>query len=192
MKDNIQNPKKEPYRNLLDEEFDTGSEFIKPYSEMINTDEGKRIAKEAGINQFIDPQIGEMLSIRSISAEEDERQDGNDLYVKDHITNKEIKNPFPYHFASVIAKSGSDYITIENYARRENGEVNGMDPRFFFKMYGSKKQSFHEELKSDYPNAMTFVYGKQSSGAKVPEYDIDSPQFMSMQEYYNSKLNQMV
>ena len=132
-----------------------------------------------------------MLSIRSFSADADVRSQGKDEYVKDRITKKEIKNPFPYHYASVIAKSGSDYITLENYARRENKKAVAMDARFFFKMYGSKKQSFHAELKKDYPNATTFIYGAQPKGIQIPEFDTDSPQFEQVQKNYNSKLNHM-
>lgn len=162
--------------------------YILPYVESINTGILQNIIQEIGINQFCDPEVGEMLSIRAISHDEDCRVDGPDMYIMDHSTGTEIKDPFPYHYASVIAKSGSDYITMENYARREDGCVSNKDPRYFFQMYGPEKQSFHEVMKKDYPTPMTFVYGKQNCGRQKPEYDIDSPEFEAMQEHYNTKM----
>jgi hypothetical protein len=49
----------------------------------------------------------------------------------------------------VIAKSGPDYITMENYARRDEkskGTLSAGDPLFFFRMYGTHEQprTWHE------------------------------------------------
>lgn len=49
-------------------------------------------------------------------------------------------DPFPYHFATVVARSGSDYVTFENYARRDpvvSGTDSGGDPLHFFRMYNT-------------------------------------------------------
>lgn len=178
----------ETYRTILDRTFKDDLASILPYAESMKTGDLQNITREIGINQFCEPKVGEMLSIRSISAEKDKRTVETDEYVMDRSTDTEIKNPFPYHFASVIAQSGSDYITMENYARREDGTVSAEDPRYFFQMYGLAKQSFHEVMKKDYPAAMTFVYGKQSKSEQKPEYDIDSPQFNEMQKHYNTKM----
>jgi len=186
----IQDPGMDDTYDLFQRFSNNPKDFIVAYAEMLNTPEGMEIIKKAGINDVIDPEVGEMLSIRSVSAEEDKRNFGDDMFVMDQITKREIKNPFPYHFASVIAKSGSDYITMENYARRESDQISSNDPRFFFQMYGPKSQSFHEESKADYPAAMTLVLGRQPERNNAPEYDIDSPQFEQMQKFYNSKLNQ--
>jgi hypothetical protein len=191
LNENIKDPIRQRLGGLFGEFFENDENFIRAYAELINTGEGKKIAEEAGINEFIDPGIGEMLSIRTLSGQNDTRKDGEDHYVKDHFSNTEIKNPFPFHYASVIAKSGSDYITIENYARRSGNDVQEFDPRYFFKMYGTGKQSFHEESKGEYPNPLTLLFGKQPKGSQVPEFDIESPQFGEMQNYYNSKLNHM-
>lgn len=45
---------------------------------------------------------------------------------------------FPYHYAGVVAKSGLDTITYENYAR-EVKSPNGSDQRMFFQIYGPKR-----------------------------------------------------
>jgi hypothetical protein len=47
---------------------------------------------------------------------------------------------FGYHFGAVVAQSRPDYITLENYARRDersSDTLSGADPLFFFKMYGT-------------------------------------------------------
>ncbi|MFJ8073346.1 DUF4157 domain-containing protein [Streptomyces sp. NPDC096176] len=58
---------------------------------------------------------------------------------------------FEYHFGAAIAASGNDYITMENYARRDaevgNSTASSGDPLFFFKMYGTVSgagETWHE------------------------------------------------
>lgn len=62
------------------------------------------------------------------------------------------------HFGGVVAKSGSDVVTLENYARGDGREANP-DPRWYFQMYGQAKsgQSFHEAHKAQnaYSNPLT-------------------------------------
>ncbi|MFJ8312966.1 MULTISPECIES: DUF4157 domain-containing protein [unclassified Streptomyces] len=53
-----------------------------------------------------------------------------------------------FHFASVVAKSGRDHITMENYARHEEEHtLSSGDPQWYFQMYGpvENMQSFHEQ-----------------------------------------------
>jgi hypothetical protein len=51
---------------------------------------------------------------------------------------------FAFHFGAVVAASGGDYITMENYARRDpdvgDATASGGDPLFFFKMYGTNPE----------------------------------------------------
>ncbi|MFF8650183.1 DUF4157 domain-containing protein [Streptomyces griseoluteus] len=51
-------------------------------------------------------------------------------------------NTFEYHFGATLATSGNDYVTMENYARRDPGVGNATassgDPLFYFKMYGTR------------------------------------------------------
>lgn len=51
---------------------------------------------------------------------------------------------FEYHFGTVVATSDLDYVTMENYARRDpavgNDSLSSGDPLFFFRMYGSKRE----------------------------------------------------
>ena len=48
------------------------------------------------------------------------------------------KMQFPYHWAGVVAKSGSDVVTLENYARGEGATVSE-DGRWYLQMYGPQK-----------------------------------------------------
>jgi hypothetical protein len=53
-----------------------------------------------------------------------------------------------FHFASVVAKSGRDHVTMENYARHEEEHtLSSGDPQWYFQMYGPAEnmQSFHEQ-----------------------------------------------
>ncbi|MFG3123624.1 DUF4157 domain-containing protein [Streptomyces sp. NPDC048201] len=54
-------------------------------------------------------------------------------------------NTFEYHFGATVATSGNDYVTMENYARRDPGVGNATassgDPLFYFKMYGTRPET---------------------------------------------------
>ena len=55
---------------------------------------------------------------------------------------------FAYHFATVVARSAADYITMENYARGEREDlISAGDPLFFFRMYGTQLdgQTWHDK-----------------------------------------------
>lgn len=64
-----------------------------------------------------------------------------------------------YHFAGVVAQSGNDRITLENFARGDDRQGDG-DPRWYFQMYGSSQsQSFHQfhKAKKQYANPITIA-----------------------------------
>ena len=89
-------------------------------------------------NTALDPQLGAAISTLGVATAAQERaarQGGADV--------------FSYHFATVVAKSGSDYVTLENYARRDpevTDTLSGGDPLYFFRMYGrgTPGVTFHE------------------------------------------------
>ncbi|WP_053664273.1 DUF4157 domain-containing protein [Streptomyces sp. MMG1121] len=60
-------------------------------------------------------------------------------------SDRDRDSTFEYHFGATVATSGNDYVTMENYARRDPGVRNttasGGDPLFFFKMYGTRPQA---------------------------------------------------
>lgn len=82
-------------------------------------------AQMFGINQYADPEVGE--GIESLRA-----------------AGEGAQGSFPMHFAPVIAKSGSDYVTFENFARaledRTEGDTDSASSQWFFRMYGAYKK----------------------------------------------------
>lgn len=82
----------------------TGSEKVKQfkYPWQQSSDYHKQFpeseAEERGFNQYASPEVGEML-------------------VTLNLLERPGKSDFEYHFAGVIAKSGADYVTLENYNR---------------------------------------------------------------------------
>jgi hypothetical protein len=67
-----------------------------------------------------------------------------------------------YHFGGVVAASGTDRVTLENYARGDL-RMNNPDPRWYFQMYGeSRGQTFHEfyKAKQEYANPLTVTIKK--------------------------------
>jgi hypothetical protein len=123
--------------------------MIQKYKQMLVdptiTQEFEGKLKKMDINQFMKPKVGDAIVTTGLYDSTDAVPD------------------FLYHFATVVAKSGNDYITMENYARAKNAvTASGGDPLFFFKMYGTKKnmQSWYEkqEASGDFQGAvLSFV-----------------------------------
>jgi hypothetical protein len=88
-------------------------------------------------NTHLHPELGSAITTFGLDTSEGEersKQEGADL--------------FGYHFATVVAASGGDYVTMENYARRDKvvtSTLSGGDPLFFFRMYGTRvpEQTWH-------------------------------------------------
>ncbi len=55
-----------------------------------------------------------------------------------------LKDLWNFHWAGVIMKDGSDYVTLENLSIENINEVNR---KWYFKMYGTEDQSFHTEAR---------------------------------------------
>ncbi|MGX1914777.1 eCIS core domain-containing protein [Streptomyces phaeochromogenes] len=83
------------------------------------------------VNQFLRPKIGSQLVVMSRG----DWQSGTDL--------------FRYHYGAVVAVSGRDYVTMENYARRDKevgvSTSGAGDPLFYFYMHGTDftKETWH-------------------------------------------------
>lgn len=110
-----------------------------------------------GVNQYAAPDVGQAYMIASIGVGQQLGNNTSAVYDYESKTNRTLG--WPYHFGGVIARSGSDRITLENYARGDN-RANQADPRWYFQMYGTAKgQSFHEfyKRKQDYANPLTLV-----------------------------------
>ena len=77
--------------------------------------------------------------------------------VRDQESGQDRDLSWSYHFGGVVARSGTDRVTLENYARGDDRQGNP-DPRWYFQMYGEGRgQSFHEffKAKQDYANPIT-------------------------------------
>ncbi len=104
--------------------------------------------KQAGINMYADPEIGEAFHISSGG--------------KDHPDKPAGVGTWNFHWAGAALKSGSDTVTLENYSVSNYEAVN---KDWVFQMYGVGKegQSFHEEHKDvhkqhgDAPTSMVAV-----------------------------------
>lgn len=87
-------------------------------------------ARKFNLNEFIPPPaVGDVLMIKALRG--DATSGGLD-----------------FHFASVVARSGNDYITMENFARHESEEtLSAGDPQWYFQMYGTEQdtQTWHKQ-----------------------------------------------
>ncbi|MEV1026893.1 DUF4157 domain-containing protein [Streptomyces sp. NPDC050264] len=92
-----------------------------------------RALRELGLNEFLPPPPpgSALVTVGYGDADQEAARDRN--------------GTFEYHFGATVATSGNDYITMENYARRDpdvgNATASGGDPLFFFKMYGTRPES---------------------------------------------------
>jgi len=83
--------------------------------------------------------------------------------VRDFESGTDRKLNWSYHFAAVVARSGGDCVTLENYARGDMRGA-GSDPRWYFQMYSQSNsgQTFHEfhKGKGDYANPITVAISR--------------------------------
>lgn len=117
--------------------------------------------KKLGLNQYAAPEVGEAFGIHA-------------------VTKTGEQSPFPYHWAGVVAKAGSDTVTLENYAGRTVDQV-------YFTMYGSQTQvtvgpnavrkaddqgsqqdkdstTFHGQWERTFPNIHTITHATKMVG----------------------------
>lgn len=118
------------------------------------------------LNKFADPGIGETFFIAHVGITNNQGQ------ISDIASQRSFAPKWPYHFATVVAKSGNDTVTLENYARAAEGSPpSATDPRWYFQMYGQNPgQSFHEawEATGEFANpvTMTMQPGKEWFGSE--------------------------
>ncbi|HWZ46462.1 MAG TPA: hypothetical protein VNW97_23515 [Candidatus Saccharimonadales bacterium] len=106
-------------------------------------------------NEQARPGVGDAYMIATIG--HGTPQANGQTRVRDIASGLDRDLNWTYHFAGVVAKSGTDRVTLENYARGDN-RVAGADPRWYFQMYGEgNNQSFHEFFSAtpDYANPIT-------------------------------------
>jgi len=108
-----------------------------------------------GANEFATPDVGEAYMIASLGKGTD--LGGGRARLYDYASRKFREVGWRFHFGGVVARSGGDRITLENFARGDN-RVSEADPRWYFQMYSENYgQSFHEAYAgtADYANPIT-------------------------------------
>ena len=112
----------------------------------LDAEDRRRLAEALGgapLNERADPRPGAVL-VTFGSATTDEMQ----------AAEAAKQAVFEYHYGAVVARSGTDYVTLENYARRKKRAKHllmGGDPLFFFRMYGrGPGQTWHERQSGDF------------------------------------------
>ncbi|WP_331739527.1 DUF4157 domain-containing protein (plasmid) [Streptomyces sp. NBC_00015] len=97
-------------------------------------DEMKKALKKLKVNEYLTPKLG--IPITTVAYGTAEQEEHRKTYGNDY---------FSYHFGTPVAVSGSDFITMENYARRDgnvgNRTASSGDPLYFFSMYGTQRRS---------------------------------------------------
>jgi hypothetical protein len=123
--------------------------------------------KARGANRYATPDVGEAFVIGTVGAP------NADHNVHDYKSGVDRGLGWSFHFGGVVARSGKDRITLENYARGDNrGDVRA-DPRWYFQMYGQTQgQSFHEfhEAKGEYSNPVTVKLHKATKTVRHKEW----------------------
>jgi hypothetical protein len=102
-------------------------------------------AQQMGVNEYAMPDVGEgIVTYRLGETVGGVVQDPYHARVENAPGDATL---WRYHWGGVVAKDGTDYVTLENYARSAEdalGDVGGA-PRFYFQMYGGGAQSWHEQ-----------------------------------------------
>jgi hypothetical protein len=116
-----------------------------------------------GVNQYAAPEIGQIFGSSMTGMPDDS---GRVAEYKSGKSKNASSEGWSSHYGSVIAKSGGDSITLENYARvaENGGAVGGASKEYYFQMYGSQQgQSWHEAWTNagrSVMNAVTTVFGE--------------------------------
>ncbi|MBW1881108.1 MAG: DUF4157 domain-containing protein [Deltaproteobacteria bacterium] len=111
---------------IMDAFYKYGLAHYEAFKTQLTPDEIDEIDKMIGINQHADPEIGEGFTMSS----------GGENY--------EGTKTWNFHWAGVVMKSGSDKVTLENYAV---GDAEAKNTDWEFQMYGpphKEGQTFHE------------------------------------------------
>ena len=125
--------------------------------------------RTTGANQYAKPEVGDAFAIVTMGYGQVVNPGRRTVRVRDVESGLDRTMDWNYHFGGVVARSGNDRITLENYARGDN-RMNNADPRWYFQMYGEKQgQSFHEfySAKPDYANPVT-ISQRNPNRVEVP------------------------
>jgi hypothetical protein len=143
----------EDNKNDLREVEDVLNPLAREYVQNRNS---RQVAAQ-GANRHANPAVGQAYMIYTLGV----GGAGARGQVRDYESNQVRNLNWTFHFGGVVAQSGSDRVTVENYARGDNREDHA-DPRWYFQMYGTAEgQSFHEFFKgkNEYANPITVGVG---------------------------------
>ena len=118
------------------------------------------IMEREKINQYAKPGVGEAFMIGTLGRPTS--QNGGTATVLDLESREQRVLGWGYHFAGVVAVSGNDRVTLENYARGDDRR-DDPDPRWYFQMYGgSAGQTFYDfhKAKREFSNPVVVGVGK--------------------------------
>ncbi|TNV61214.1 DUF4157 domain-containing protein [Corallococcus exiguus] len=139
-----------------------------------------------GLNAYADPRVGDAFQTYSVGAMEryQDAQNRNWMRMRDEVAPRPVALVPPpvycepvweYHWGGVVAESGADRITFENYARnyedRNGPQLHGGELRSFFQMTRVPTQvndpliaqSWHESCYAHgFANALTMCISKIS------------------------------
>ena len=102
-----------------------------------------KIFRDEQVNEYAKPAVGSAFYVSTLGGNEAVKGAPKAL-VKDWESDELRTLGWAFHFAGVVAVSGTDRITLENYARGDN-VANNADPRWYFQMYGEKQgQTFYD------------------------------------------------
>ncbi|MGH2642744.1 MAG: hypothetical protein ACRDE2_02255, partial [Chitinophagaceae bacterium] len=124
------------------------------YGIFINQNPGaaRKMAKKFGVNEFASPKVGESYISESIGMPgasgitnwlvDDTGATDTDLLANDvNVRGGKRRTGWGNHAGAVVATSGGNNITMENYARSgEDAALKGDDKIFYFAMYGPTSQ----------------------------------------------------
>jgi hypothetical protein len=102
------------------------------------------------VERFVEKNKAQKLALKYNMAEDTPT---SEMRSSDKIPNEEIeqlKDLWNFHWAGVIMKDGSDYVTLENLSVENINEINR---NWYFKMYGTAEQSFHTEARDSSPHS---------------------------------------
>ena len=147
-------------------------EIAKAYATFLRTQpvQARLFARELGVNQYVAPEVGQAFG--SVSLGFAKTGEGMPDYVTDP-TGATKKAPsrgeiWGTHYGAVVARSGGDTMTLENYARNfESGGKSRTNEMYYFQMYGpvtKPEQTWHKiwsETTRPIINPITQLVGKK-------------------------------
>ncbi len=131
-----------------------------------------RDIEAAGANRYARPEVGEAYMTGTIG--HGTPVTDTTARVRDYRSGQDRVLGWSFHFGGVVARSGSDRVTLENYARGD-GRANGADPRWYFQMYGEQTgQSFHEvsEASPNFANPVTLAVNRHTNVLPLQRPDV--------------------